>query len=123
MAFYSGKLGSISVGGTTQPLTDWSMDTKVDLIDVTNFGSSGVTANEAGIASAEISASGPYDGSAGAAAGDNVVFILAVSSVVGAPSFTVTARISSIKIDQSVKDVAKVSYSATSNGTLSGITV
>lgn len=121
--FFSGKTGSITVGGVSQPLTDWSIDTKVDVIETTNFASGGVASNEAGIASAEISASGPYDGSAGAAAGDSVVFVLAASSAVGAPSFTVTARISSIKIDTSVKDVAKINYSATSNGVLTGITV
>jgi hypothetical protein len=116
MPFYSGKLGSISVGGTTQPLTDWSADMKMEVIETTNFGSSGVATNEAGIASIEISASGPYDGSAGASPGDSAAFILSTSSAAGAPAFTVTARISSIKIDQSVKDVAKISYSATSNG-------
>lgn len=117
MAFYSGKSGSVNIAGTTQPLTDWSADMKVEVIETTNFGSGGVATNEAGIASIEISANGPYDGSAGASPGDSAIFILSTSSAVGAPSFTVTARISSIKIDQSVKDVAKISYSATSNGT------
>jgi len=116
MPFYSGKLGSISVGGTTQPLTDWSADMKMEVVETTNFGSGGVATNEAGIASIEISANGPYDGSAGGSPGDSAIFILSTSSAVGAPAFTVTARISSIKIDQSVKDVAKISYSATSNG-------
>ena len=117
MAFYSGKSGSVNIGGVSQPLTDWSADMKMDVIETTNFGSGGVTTNEAGIASVEISANGPYDGSAGASPGDSVVFILSTNGGVGAPSFTVTARISTIKIDTSVKDVAKVSYSATSNGT------
>lgn len=117
MAFYSGKTGSITIAGVSQPLTDWSADMKMDVIETTNFGSGGVTTNEGGIASVEISANGPYDGSAGAAPGDSAIFILSTSTTVGAPSFTVTARISTIKIDTSVKDVAKVSYSATSNGT------
>lgn len=117
MPFYAGKTGSISVGGTTQPLTDWSADMKMEVVETTNFGSGGVATNEAGIASVEISANGPYDGSAGASPGDSAIFILTTSSAVGAPSFTVTARISSIKIDTSVKDIAKISYSATSNGT------
>lgn len=117
MPFYAGKSGSISVGGTTQPLSDWSADMKMEVVETTNFGSGGVATNEGGIASVEISANGPYDGSAGAAPGDSAIFILSTSTTVGAPSFTVTARISSIKIDTSVKDIAKISYSATSNGT------
>jgi hypothetical protein len=116
MAFYSGKSGSVNIAGTSQPLSDWSADMKMEVVETTNFGSGGVATNEAGIASIEISANGPYDGSAGASPGDSAIFILSTSSAVGAPSFTVTARISSIKIDTSVKDVAKISYSATSNG-------
>ena len=116
MAFWSGKNGSVTIAGVSQPLTDWSADMKMDVLETTNFGSGGYTTNEPGIASIEVSANGPYDGSAGANPGDSAIFILSTSSLVGGPSFTVTARISSIKIDTSVKDVAKISYSATSNG-------
>jgi hypothetical protein len=67
-----------------------------------------------GIRSADISASGPYNGTAGGqpGTGDHVVFILDS----GGPSFTVNAVLTSVKIDQSIKDVAKISYTATSTG-------
>ena len=113
MAFYAGKSGSISVGGAAQPLTDWSADVKVESLDVTNFTSGGWNEVYSGIFSAEISASGPYDGSSGVTQGVIATFVLGVS---GGLSMTVTALVTSVKIDLSVKDVAKISYSATSSG-------
>jgi len=119
MAFFAGKTGSISVNGATQPLTDWSIDIKSENIDTTNFTDGGYQTNYAGIGSAEITASGPYDGGAGALVGASVAFILTASSDVGAPAYTVTARISSIKIDVNVKGVAQINYTASSNGSFS----
>lgn len=119
MAFFSGKLGSVSIGGTEQPLTDWSLDYKCEATETTNFMDDGYASHVYGIRSADISASGPYDGTAGVqpGIGTDVVFVLKVDSVtVGAPSFTINAVVTSVKIDQSVKDVAKVSYTATSTG-------
>lgn len=117
MAFFSGKTGSLTVGGTAQPLTDWSIDIKSENIDTTNFGDAGYQTNLAGIGGAEITASGPYDGTAGSTVGTSGNFVLATSTDVGAPSYTVAARISSIKIDVNVKGVAQISYTASSNGT------
>lgn len=115
MAFYAGKLGSVSVGGNAQPLTDWSIDYKCDAIDTTNFTDDGYISSVYGLRSCDISASGPYDGSAGAqpGTGANVTFVLATG---GGPSFTINALLTSVKVDQNVKDVAKVSYTATSTG-------
>jgi hypothetical protein len=114
-SFAHGKTGSVLVNGASQPLTDWSVDFKSDAVEVTNFLSEGVTENVAGIASADVSASGPYDGTAGASPGQDVTFFLGV----GGAGFTVKARITSVKVDLSVKEVAKVSYSATRNGIFS----
>ena len=116
MAFFSGKSGSILVNGASQPLTDWSIDGKVDAIDVTNFLSLGAQENEAGIASVDISANGPYDGGAGAQPGQLVAFVLSTGA---GPTFTVAARITSVKVDLNVKDVAKINYTATSSGVFS----
>jgi hypothetical protein len=121
MAFFSGKTGSLTVGGTAQPLTDWSIDIKSENIDTTNFSDVGYQTNSAGVGGAEITASGPYDGTAGASVGASVAFILVASGDVGAPSITVTARISSIKVDVNVKGVAQISYTASSNGSFSSI--
>ena len=116
MPFFAGKSGSISVGGALQPLTDWSIDGKADAIETTNFLSGGAQESETGIAGVDITASGPYDGTAGAQPGTVAVFILSTGA---GPSYSVAARITSIKVDLNVKDVAKVSYTAQSTGTFS----
>lgn len=41
MAFYVGKNGTVTVGGSQKPLTDWDADFKAESIDVTNFSSGG----------------------------------------------------------------------------------
>ena len=119
MAFYTGKTGSVTIGANAQPLTDWSLDGKVEPIEVTNFTSGGYQESVAGIASIDITASGPYDGGAGAQPGDSASFVLAAGSGAGAPSFTVTARVTSVKIDTNVKGVAMVSITAQSTGSFS----
>ena len=120
MPFFAGKNGSISVGGTTQPLTEWSLDVKTESLDITTFASAGVQEVMGGIFSGEISASGPYDGASGVTQGVVADFVLNVgttATVVG-PSFTLKALVTSVKVDTSVKDVVKISYSATSHGSI-----
>lgn len=114
MPFYAGRLGTVSVGGAAQKLTDWSLDYKCDPIETTNFEDDGYASHVYGIRSADISASGPYAGAAGAqpGTGDSVTFLLET----GGPSFSIDAVLTSVKIDQSIKDVAKISYTATSTG-------
>jgi hypothetical protein len=116
MAFFAGKAGSVSVGGGAKKLTDWSLDYKADPIETTNFEDAGYASHVYGIKSADISASGPYEGAAGGqpGAGDHVTFILDCGGA--GPTFTVNALLTSVKIDQNVKDVAKISYTATSTG-------
>lgn len=116
MAFFSGRTGSVSIGGTSQPLNQWSLDYKCDAIETTNFSSNGYAEHVYGIRSADISASGPYDGTAGSqpGVGDSVAFVLTTAT--GGPSFTIPAVLTSVKIDVDTKDVAKVAYTATSTG-------
>lgn len=115
-AFYSGKYGAVSVNGVVQPLTDWSLDIKTDSLDITNFTSEGWNETLAGIFSADISASGPYDGTSAVVQGNIAVFILKVGEIATVPlSVTINALVTSVKIDTSVKDVAKISYTATSH--------
>ena len=116
MAFYSGKSGSVTIANVVRSLTDWSLDVKVNILDTTNFTSGGFDENIPGTRGAEISASGPYNGPSGLNLDNSATFILKVSSAAGSPAFTLNANISSIKIDTSVKDLAKISYSATSTG-------
>jgi len=120
MAFYAGKGGSISIRTsvgpdvyTSKPLSDWSIDIKTDALDVTNFTSGGWQEILAGIFSADISASGPYDGSSLITQGTAARMKLTVATGM---DLLVDVRVNSVKIDHSVKDVAKISYSATSTG-------
>ena len=117
MAFYAGKNGSVSIGGTTQPLTSWSMEVQSEPIDVTNFSSSGFAESEAGITSANITCSGPYDGSSGATVGATAAFVLKYEQV-GA-GFTVTARVTNVSINDEVRGVAQVNITAQSTGSFS----
>jgi hypothetical protein len=119
MAFYAGKSGTVAIdGGAAQSLTDWSIDVKSDAIETTSFTSTGYAEHVYGPKSCDISASGPYDGAAGGqpGEGDFVAFALNVGG--GHAGFGCNALITSVKIDQSVKDVAKISYTATSTGTI-----
>jgi hypothetical protein len=116
MAFFAGKSGTITIGGTARPLTDWSIDVKTDSLDVTNFTSGGWQELLGGIYSIDISASGPYNGTSGVTQGTAVALVLDVDGAGAGPSFSGNALVTSVKIDQSVKDVAKISYSASSSG-------
>ena len=114
MAFYSGKTGFVFVNGTQKPLTDWSLDLKVDSLDVTNFMSGGNQELMPGIFSCDLSASGPYDGYSMVNHGGVTTFTLGY----GGGSAVVTALVTSVKVDDNVKDVVKISYTATSTGSI-----
>ena len=123
MAFFAGKNGTVSIGANTPaPVTDWSIDYKSDPIETTNFSDGGYASHVYGIRSCDISASGPYNGDAGGQPGltvagvDTLVTFVFDTGGDGGPSFTIDALLSSVKIDQSIKDVAKISYTATSTG-------
>jgi len=117
MAFFAGKSGVIKIGSTALPLTEWSMDVKTEGVDTTNFTSGGWQEMIAGIFSIDISASGPYNGASLVTQGTLVTLTLDVNSTSSSPaSFTGDALVTSLKIDTSTKDVAKISYSMSSSG-------
>jgi len=120
MAFFAGKNGTVTIGtNTPAPVTDWSIDYKSDPIETTNFSDGGYASHVYGIKSCDISASGPYNGTAGGQPGAGAAGVDTLVSFTfdtGGPSFTIEALLSSVKIDQSIKDVAKISYTATSTG-------
>ena len=121
--FYAGKSGTVAIGTLAlAPVTDWSIDYKSDPIETTNFSDEGYASHVYGIRSCDISASGPYNGTAGGqpgltAAGVDTLVTFVLDTGNGGPSFSIEALLTSVKIDQSVKDVAKISYTATSTGT------
>lgn len=123
MAFFAGKGGTVSIGDlAVATVTDWSIDYKADAIETTNFADEGYASHVYGIRSCDISASGPYAGDAGGQPGlteagvDTLVTFTFDCGGDGGPSFEIEAVLTSVKIDQSVKDVAKISYTATSTG-------
>jgi hypothetical protein len=118
MAFYPGRAASVTISASARPYDQFSLDFKSEIIPTTNFTSSGYQSNEMGISSCDVSFSGPYDGSEGLAQGDSVSVVFATGG--GGPSFTITTRISSIKIDTAASNkVAMIAVSGTSNGTFS----
>lgn len=114
MGFLAGKGGSVTVGTATWKLREWSLDMKTDASDVTNFSSSGYRENIAGLTGASLSASGPFDSTAMAlTAGTSYSFTLAVSNTV---NFSVSARVTNIRVTTNVDRAVEVSISAESTG-------
>ncbi len=122
MAFFAGKGGTVAIGTLAiAPVTDWSIDYKSDPIETTNFSDEGYASHVYGIRSCDISASGPYNGGAGGqpgltVAGVDTLVTFTFETGGDGPSFEIEAVLTSVKIDQSIKDVAKISYTATSTG-------
>ena len=58
--YYSGKAAVITINAVSHDAATWSMTISVEAVDVTNFLSSGCVENVAGLASMEITVSGPY---------------------------------------------------------------
>lgn len=114
MAFYAGKSASLTVGASAQPMTDWTLDTKEEAIDTTNFTSGGFQESVGGINGADITCTGPYDGTSGVTMGTQASFVLATGG--GGPSFTVSARVTSVNISTNVRGVATCSITAQSSG-------
>jgi hypothetical protein len=115
MAFFAGKSATMTVGASAQPMTDWTLDIKEEAIDVTNFTSSGYQESVGGINAADITCTGPYDGTSGVTMGTAASFILATGG--GGTSFTVPARVTSVNVATSVRGVATISITAQSTGT------
>ena len=119
MAFFVGREGSITISGTAKPLDKWELDIVAEEVETTNFTSSGHRENEMGIRYYDITASGPYNGIAiGASAADvigtSVVFVLDTGG--SGPTITVSGRVTSAKVSTDVRGVARIDYTAKSNG-------
>lgn len=96
----------------------FDLDFKSEVIDVTNFTSSGYQANEAGVFQCDVTTEGPYNGSTGLTQGQSIAMTFATGG--GGPSFTMTVRVSSMRIGTATRNqVARFSASMTSNGTFS----
>ncbi len=114
MGFLAGMSGSVTVGTATWKLREWSLDMRTDASDVTNFSSSGYRENIAGLTGGSISASGPFDSTAMAlTSGTSYSFVLGASATI---NFTVTARVTSIRVSTTVERAVEVNISAETTG-------
>lgn len=118
MAFYEGKNASVTWSATSQPMDKFDLDFKAEVIDTTNFTSSGYQSNLAGVFSCDCQTEGPYNGSTGLTQGQSISIAFATGG--GGPSFTVSMRNSSMRISTATRNaVSRFSASMTSNGTFS----
>lgn len=114
MATLAGKSGSINLGAAAYAFREWTVDMQTDAIDVTSFSSSGYKENIAGLTSAKISARGPFNSTAMAVtAGSSYAFVLFAS---GSVSYSINARITSIRVVTEVSKAVEVDISAESTG-------
>ena len=115
MAFHAGKTGRVTVGVANWKLNRWEADIRTDIVDTTNFESGGFKENIAGLQYASITASGPYDaGSMAMTSGTSYSFTLQIGTGI---TFTITARVASIRVGTEVADKGTVTVTAESTGT------
>lgn len=111
MAYFTGKNAAIVIGGVPYCLTDWSLNLTSDEVDLTTFCSGGVNTVVGGILGGDMSASGPYTGSAPTVGQVyNVIFYLAAP---GGPSFQQYFLITSVRVATNVRDKATIEVSGT----------
>ena len=114
MAFLAGKSADVVIGSTSYKFEEWRATFKTDIIEVTNFGSSGYAENIAGVTSATVSLKGKLDSTAMAfTAGTSYTLILKASSGV---TYTVAARLETIEQTVNVKGAVEVVLNFTSTG-------
>jgi hypothetical protein len=123
MAYYVGKNAGIEIDGQVICMTDWSLNTTAEEVDLTTFcsvgnagtifeGIKGVNTVVGGILGGSMSASGPYTGIA-PTVGDVVPVVFFLSTLPGGPSFTQTFLITSVNITQNVRDKAQLEVAGT----------
>lgn len=114
MGFLAGKSGGVTVGAAVWKLSEWGMDVQTEAIDVTNFESGGFKENIAGLTSAALTFKGKFDSTAMAmTTGTSYSFVLEAS---GSVSYTVTARVTSIRLTTNVVGAVEVEGAAESTG-------
>lgn len=132
MARFSGKAGSISLGGSVAGVTKWDIDAKADTEDVTGMDSAGVkeflatltewSGNFDAFPSGSITAYKPGS--------EFSTFTFASSGTSGAPKFTADVGppagkviITGLKVSTDVKGVVQISCSFQGSGSLAWGTV
>lgn len=110
----SGKSGSVQIGASLYAFGAWELEMAGDLPDVTTFSSNGYRENVDGVAEANLTLRGPYaPGSMPLVKGTVYTFSLNVSNSV---SFSVPARVKSLRPSVDVKGAAQIQVVAESTG-------
>lgn len=104
MPFTSGKVASWTHSATPQPFDRADMSFDSEIVDTTNFTSSGYQSNIDGVYSCSANAEGPYNHSLGLTQGQLLTHTFAVGG--GGPSFAVPLRIQNIKLNTQVRNAA-----------------
>lgn len=113
---YAGKLATASIGGVAHGASSWSMNIQCEMVDVTTFLSLGFKENIAGLFSAEVTISGPYDSATAITVGTAVALVI---EVVAATGFTVTlARCKSVRLSTDVAGAAQFEAAFDSTGSI-----
>lgn len=132
MARFSGKAGSVNLGGAIAGITKWDVDAKADAPEVSGMDSAGVKEFIAGLTEWSGSFEGYCTGSPAAFKPGTTftTFTLASSGTTGAPKFTADATapagaliITGLKITTEVKGVVQFSVTFQGSGNLSYGTV
>lgn len=118
MAYLAGKYGSIGIGGTAVPASDFTVTTSSDTPDTTNFFDGGFESHAVGMWSGEITFTAMFAGVAYPDEGD--VIAINIQSFPGGPSVTfANCRITSLEWTNDAKDVQKVKITAQTSGAFS----
>lgn len=118
MAFLPGRASSVTIAASARPHANFKVSFKGEVVDTTNFTSSGYQENVFGITSASVSYSGPYDAAEGQAVGDSTSIAFATGGA--GPTLTITTRIATIDIDAAARNQAvQIAFTGESNGTFS----
>lgn len=117
MAFIPGRGAAVTIT-TARPHANYKLSYKGEVVDTTNFTSSGYQENVFGITSCSVSYSGPYDGAESQAVGDSTAITFTTGG--GGPSMAITTRIATIDIEAAARNQA-VQFAVTgkSNGSFS----
>lgn len=117
-AFFEGKNASITISATARTYDRMDLRFRSEVIETSNFTSSGYQSNRSGFRQCDSTFEGPYDGSTGFSDGDSVSIIFAAGG--GGPSFTITQRVSDIGLSTAARNqVMREQVTATSNGVFS----
>ena len=115
MAFFPGKSASVTIAASARPMDTFEMDFTSEIIDTSNFSSSGYGENVAGMFDINVSWSGPYDAAEGVTQGDSVAVTFAAGGA--GLSAVITNRVSSIKIATAARNKAQtIAFTGKSNG-------